>query len=178
MRALLTAAAALTLLAASTTPASATASGAFGPYQDGATAVTYAPDLVPVGSHAAVFPIATRKNTVVLLLVNGLLPDRHYGAHVHTKPCGPDPANAGPHFQNTPDPVQPSVDPAYANPENEIWLDFVTDAYGQGVASAKVPWRVGDRPAGSVVLHRDHTHTEAGQAGTAGPRLACVNVDF
>ncbi|SDC26220.1 superoxide dismutase family protein [Actinokineospora iranica] len=178
MRSLLTAAAALCLLAASTTPASASGSGAFELYRAGADAVTYDPNMVPVGSRAAVIPFTTGKTTVVLLIVHGLLPNRHYGAHVHTKPCGPDPADAGPHFQNKPDPVTPSVDPAYANPENEVWLDFVTGPHGQAVATAKVRWRFGDRPAGSLVIHRDHTHTEPGQAGVAGPRLACVNADF
>jgi Cu-Zn family superoxide dismutase len=155
--------------------ASVSASGVFEPYRAGATAITYVPEKVPPGTRVTVVPFSTGRGTVVLLLVHGLVPDRHYGAHVHVKPCGPLPADAGPHFQNVADPVKPSVDPAYANPRNEIWLDFVTSRTGGAIAVAKVPWKFGDRPAESVVIHDEHTHTVAGEAGTAGPRLACVN---
>jgi Cu-Zn family superoxide dismutase len=70
------------------------------------------------------------------------------------------------------------VDPRYANPRNEIWLDLTTDGNGYARSSASVDWRLGDRAVGSVVLHAEHTHTGPGHAGTAGPRLACVTVDF
>ncbi|MGQ0840196.1 superoxide dismutase [Actinokineospora sp.] len=178
MRSLVTLAAALVLAATLTVPAAASGSGAFEPYRPGAAAVTYAPDLVPVGARATVVPIAGGRRTVVILLVRGLLPHRHYGAHVHTRPCGPAPADAGPHFQHVADPVVPSVDPAYANPRNEVWLDFGTDARGAAVAVAQVPWRFGGRPAGSLVIHAEHTHTAPGEAGTAGSRLACLTVSF
>jgi Cu-Zn family superoxide dismutase len=114
----------------------------------------------------------------VLLSVQGLLPQRQYGAHVHVKACGPNPADSGPHFQNVPDPVQPSVDPKYANSHNEVWLDLTTDRTGNGVAFARVPWGFGARRAGSVVVHATHTHTDPGHAGTAGARLACLNAEF
>ncbi|GAA5018830.1 hypothetical protein [Actinopolymorpha pittospori] len=90
---------------------------------------------------------------------------------------GEDPADAGPHVQWREDPVQPSTDPRFANPRNEIWLDFTTDRNGVGVAASVVRWPVCQKTAGSVVLHV-HTSTEPGQAGMAGARLACVNVDF
>lgn len=171
--------AAAALLLAVSIPASAAGptKGTFQTYSPGATAITYAPDKVPVGSKAAVVPISEGGKTVVLLIVHGLVPDRHYGAHVHVKPCGALPADAGPHFQNVKDPVVPSVDPAYANPQNEIWLDLVTDDRGNGYAVAKVDWEFGDRPADSVVLHAEHTQTHPGHAGTAGPRLACITLD-
>ncbi|SDH82446.1 superoxide dismutase, Cu-Zn family [Actinokineospora alba] len=171
--------AAAALLLAVTIPASAAGptSGTFQTYSPGATAITYAPDKVPVGAKATVVPISEGEKTVVLLIVKDLLPHRQYGAHVHVKPCGALPADAGPHFQNVKDPVVPSVDPAYANPDNEIWLDFHTDARGHGQAVAKVGWEFGDRPADSVVIHAEHTHTEPGNAGTAGPRLACLTLD-
>jgi superoxide dismutase, Cu-Zn family len=107
-----------------------------------------------------------------------LLPNRAYGAHVHVKKCGAAPADAGPHYQNVVDPKQPSVDPAYANPRNEIWLDVHTDRHGFAFTSSTVDWRFTDRHAQSVVVHNEHTHTKPGEAGTAGPRLACVNVSF
>ncbi|WP_179118127.1 hypothetical protein [Saccharothrix sp. ALI-22-I] len=43
--------------------------------------------------------------TTVMLKVTGLQPNRKYGAHAHTKECGPKPADSGPHFQHLPDPV-------------------------------------------------------------------------
>jgi superoxide dismutase, Cu-Zn family len=146
-------------------------------FQPDAGAVTYSP-LVPSGAQLAVLAVSTSKSTSVLLSVQGLLPHRAYGAHVHVKPCGPAPADSGPHFQNVPDPVQPSVDPKYANPRNEIWLDFTTDPTGNAVTVSHVPWGFGDRMAGSVVIHETHTHTDPGHAGTAGARLACLNAEF
>lgn len=146
-------------------------------YQPHAKAVTYDPK-VPVGAHATVLSVPWEGKTTVHLHVEGLLPNHMYGAHVHQKPCGPTGADAGPHFQNVVDPVQPSVDPAYANPENEIWLDPMTDEDGDSFTSSTVDWQFTDRHAGSVVIHADHTHTDPGQAGTAGARLACINVNF
>jgi Cu-Zn family superoxide dismutase len=112
------------------------------------------------------------------MTVYGLKPGHRYGAHVHQNGCGPRGEDAGPHFQNVPDPKQPSVNPAYANPRNEIWLDFTTDKSGNATAVSTVPWRFTDRHPKSVVLHAQHTQTHAGHAGTAGERLGCVNVDF
>jgi Cu-Zn family superoxide dismutase len=130
---------------------------------------------VPDGARAAVASVPVAGGTVVLLRTTGLLPNRDYGAHAHVNPCGPAPADSGPHFQY----VQGgATDPAFANPRNEIWLDFTTDAHGRGVAFARVKWQFGERRAKSVVLHAEHTHTEPGQAGTAGPRLGCLTVPF
>ncbi|PPK63109.1 superoxide dismutase family protein [Actinokineospora auranticolor] len=179
MRTLLSVAAALLMTAAAVTPASAGGGhGVFEPYRPGAKAVTYDPAKVPVGSRASVMTIPSGRKTTVVLWVYGLLPYRHYGAHVHVKPCGPSPADAGPHFQDQADPVQPSVDPNYANPRNEIWLDFATDEKGEAFAVSNVLWRFGDRPANAVIIHDSHTHTGPGEAGTAGARLACFNSKF
>ncbi|MFJ8912281.1 superoxide dismutase [Amycolatopsis sp. NPDC102389] len=139
----------------------------------------YKPELVPPGARAHVFGLTSKAfGTSTAVLVTGLLPNREYGAHAHTKPCGATGDLAGPHYQNVEDPVKPSVDPAYANPRNEIWLDLTTDATGRGVAVSKVDWTFGDRRAHSIVIHETHTHTDPGHAGTAGARLACVTVDF
>jgi len=153
-----------------------TAAGSTRPYQQDGAAVTYDPKLAPVGAQLATVALSGSKATSVMLSVQGLLPGRGYGAHVHTKACGPNPADAGPHLQHVPDPVQPSVDPKYANPRNEVWLDFTTDPAGNALVFAKVPWGFGDRKAGSVVVHETHTHTDPGHAGTAGARLACLNL--
>ncbi len=89
---------------------------------------------------------------------------------------------AGPHFQYSPDPVTPSTSPAYANADNEIWLDFTTDSKGRGWAIAVQDWQpTADRRPASVVIHLEHTHDGSDPtlpAGTAGARLACLNVGF
>lgn len=153
-------------------------SGKFESFSDTAKAVTYDAK-VPSGARVTVVGVPTvGGGTTVLLMLKGLLPHREYGAHVHVKKCGAAPADAGPHFQHVADPVQPSVDPAYANPHNEIWLDVHTDGNGFAYTKSTVDWQFTDRHAQSVVIHNEHTHTKPGEAGTAGPRLACVNVQF
>lgn len=142
-------------------------------------AVTYDPALVPVGAQGTVGSTSGGGSTSIMLVVSGLKPDRGYGAHAHTQPCGAAGADAGPHFQHEVDPVQPSVDPAFANPDNEIWLDLTTDPAGTGAATSTVAWAFpADRRARSVVIHAMPTATEAGKAGTAGARAACITVDF
>ncbi|PRY43287.1 superoxide dismutase [Umezawaea tangerina] len=130
----------------------------------------------PVGSEATVLSWETPGGgTFVLLHTEGLLPDHAYGAHAHTKPCGLGPADSGPHFQHR---QGGATDPAFANPDNEIWLDFTTNAKGSGLAVARVDWTFTDRRPASVVVHAEHTHTGSGTAGTAGARLACLSVPF
>ncbi|WP_300012157.1 superoxide dismutase [Pseudonocardia sp.] len=145
----------------------------------GDVAITYDPALVPVGARAAVSSETGDDGTVVMLAVRGLQPDRRYGAHAHVEACGDTGDAAGPHFQNEVDPVQPSVDPAYANPQNEIWLDLTTDSAGAGNATADVEWGFDrDRRAKSVIIHEMGTATAPGEAGKAGARPACINVEF
>lgn len=142
---------------------------------------------VLAGATARVHAVATPSGkTIVTLQVEGLTPNRAFGSHAHTKVCGATGAAAGPHYQDAVDPVQPSVNAAYANPDNEIWLDFTTDDEGRGHAQAVVDWhfvRDAAHPDGanSVIIHRDETsHGEPGHpaAGVAGPRLACLTVPF
>ncbi|WP_199429494.1 superoxide dismutase family protein [Qaidamihabitans albus] len=150
--------------------------GKFGEYREGRTAVTYDAELVPEGARAGVFAVSKSAfGTRTALHVSGLVPNREYGAHAHTEPCGETGSAAGPHFQH----VQgPSDDPAFANPENEIWLDFTTRASGNGFAMSSVEWAFGERRPQSIVIHDHHTSTAPGEAGDAGDRLACINVDF
>jgi superoxide dismutase, Cu-Zn family len=146
---------------------------------DAGPAITYDAELVPAGARGAVQSRSGDGTTTVTLAVRNLQPRRWYGAHVHTQPCGQRPEDAGPHFQFSVDPVQPSVDPAYANEQNEIWLDLVTDESGAGSAESTVAWEFpADRPPGSVVIHADQTSVEAGEAGSAGARAACITVEF
>jgi superoxide dismutase, Cu-Zn family len=148
--------------------------GTFGSYTPGTTAVTYTPSLVPFNAKATSLSVTGPHGTATTLIVYGFLPNREYGAHVHTNPCGPNPTDAGPHYQNVVDPVQPSTDPTYTNPHNEIWLDLHTDPHGNALALSTVPWPFTDRHPHSILLHDHHTHPD----GTAGPRLACLNVTF
>ncbi|MEE1928546.1 superoxide dismutase family protein [Streptomyces sp. TRM 70351] len=142
------------------------------------SAVTYAPELVPPGARVAVGQRVSGGRTTVELRVRGAAPGRAFGAHVHTGACGPDPADAGPHYQDAVDPVRPSTDPAYANPANEVWLDFATDASGDGGAVARQEWTFRPGQARSVVLHEHRTATGPAGAGQAGARLACFTVPF
>ncbi|WP_226434846.1 superoxide dismutase family protein [Rhodococcus yananensis] len=147
-----------------------------------ADAFTYDDQAVPVGSTVDIDSDDEDGRTTVTLAVTGLEPNRAFGVHVHTQPCGPEPADSGPHYQNNPDPAatpdSPSTDPAYANPQNEVWLDITTDAYGDAQASSTVDWEFRDGEARSVVIHDHHTMTGPGEAGTAGDRLACIDEDF
>jgi Cu-Zn family superoxide dismutase len=162
------------------TPGSArAANGTFAAYAPGVTAVTYDPALVPVGATASVTVAPASSGTKVDLTVNGLQPNRGYGAHLHTNPCGQTGAAAGPHYQHQKDPAasasQPSVDPSYANPRNEVWLDFTTDAGGKASATAAEPWAFATPPR-SLVIHAMTTRTAPGEAGTAGARAACLTL--
>jgi Cu-Zn family superoxide dismutase len=97
---------------------------------------------VPEGATARVQTVETGSGrTITTLHVSGLAPNTEHGAHAHTKPCGETGGAAGPHFQDDVDPVSPSTNPAYANPENEIWLDLTTNAAGQGRAKNTVDWQ-------------------------------------
>ena len=134
--------------------------------------------LVPDGSKVFVAENVHDGLTTVVLDVRGLVPNHAYGAHAHAKPCGPKPEDAGAHYQHNADPVKPSVNPAFANPMNEIWLDFTTDAKGNATKATTVDWTFGAAPASSVVIHAEPTKTAPGQAGMAGARAACVSIAY
>ncbi|AZQ71339.1 MULTISPECIES: superoxide dismutase family protein [Streptomyces] len=141
-------------------------------------AVTFDKKAVPEKSRVAVAERKVKDGTRIVLRVRGIQAGRTYGAHVHQKPCGNAPDDSGAHYQNVKDPKSPSVDPKYANPQNEAWLDFTTDKRGNGRSTATVKWRFRAGEARSVVIHEHATETAPGKAGTAGSRLACVNVPF
>jgi Cu/Zn superoxide dismutase len=102
--------------------------------------------------------------THVVLQVRGLPPGRELGSHVHLLPCNVN--KAGGHYRN--DPAGP------ATPDNEIWLDFTTDAAGNGSAQAWNDFLIRPDGAHAVIIH-DHG-TDG--AGAAGPKLACLDVSF
>jgi Cu-Zn family superoxide dismutase len=135
---------------------------------------------VPEGAAARVQSVATSSGrTVVTLHVRGLQPDTTYGAHAHVHACGATGGAAGPHYQHVVAPAGEAADTAYANRDNEIWLDLTTDDEGNGAAQTVVDWQFRPDEANSVVLHQDPTAPGPdGAAGTAGPRLACLTVGF
>jgi superoxide dismutase, Cu-Zn family len=146
-------------------------------------AFTYDPPSAPEGARIAVAATSTDASTQVRLQVQGLLPNRGYAAHAHARACGPTGDAAGPHHQHEPDPAatpqRPSTDPAYANPQNEIWLDLRTDDAGNARTGTVVPFVPTERAPASVVIHAaETTATGPGVAGTAGGRVACLNVPF
>ncbi|MZD05078.1 superoxide dismutase family protein [Streptomyces sp. SID5785] len=126
-------------------------------------AVTYDHRLVPPGASVEVDQHGSRAGTTVRLAVEGLVPGRAYGAHVHREPCGADPAAAGGHYQNV-------ERPGHADAANEVCLDFTTDRSGRGRATVHKSWGLRRGEAGSVVLHD--------VPGGAGERVACFTVPF
>lgn len=182
----LAAAAALPAGAATTSVRADAAFAAADPTAPLSAAVTYDSAQVPVGAGVSVHAVAiSNGRTMVTLHVRGLLPDESYGAHAHYRPCGVTGGAAGAHYQAVPDPAvggsetAASVDPAYANPDNEVWLDLQTNEAGNGHAKAAVDWQFRPSDARAVVLHGNPTsHGGEGMppAGNAGARLACVTV--
>ena len=154
-----------------------TASGTFLPFRPGSTALTYNPAVVPAGATVALTITKSGYGTEVRLTAGGLIPGRAYGAHLHTNLCTAVPDEAGPHYQNHQDPVTPSVNPVYANPQNEIWLDFTTSAAGDASSAVTHGWNFDPQaPPRSLVLHESHTMTAPGEAGKAGAREACLTL--
>lgn len=140
-------------------------------------AYSYHTTYVPAGARAQAQSVETGDGrTIVTLHVFGLLPERDYGAHAHVAACGALPTNAGGHFQYVPGAAN---DPAFANPQNEIWLDLHTDTEGNASAMTVLDWQFpSDRRAHSIVIHDHHTSSDPGTAGTAGPRYGCFSVEF
>lgn len=135
----------------------------------------------PEQGSARVHSVSTAAGrTMVTLTVKGMTGGHTYGAHAHVLPCDvTDKMAAGPHWQLEEDPVSPSVDPGYANPHNEIWLDVTTNEAGNGTAKATLDFAfAGTHRPRSVIIHAMPTATAPGSAGTAGARLACLDVDF
>ncbi|MEU6771474.1 superoxide dismutase family protein [Streptomyces sp. NPDC046759] len=130
------------------------------------SAVTYDQNLVPAGSRIRVHQ-RTEPNgvTTVELRVAGVKANHAFGVHIHQKPCGADPADAGKHYQNV-----PGTDTHHVNRDNEVWLDFKSGAAGTGHASATHSWAFRKGEASSVVIHNE--------PGTAGSRVACFTVRF
>lgn len=164
-----------------TSPRGLVSEGTLGPATGPGPARTYNAALAPEGALVNAETGSMAGGTQLTLRVQGLLPNRAYAAHAHMNACGPTGEAAGPHFQNNPDPMttafRASTDPAYANPQNEMWLDLRTDAAGAGAAMTTVNWKSTNEGPSSVVIHEAmQTMTAPGVAGTAGGRIACIDL--
>ncbi|MFJ9036031.1 superoxide dismutase family protein [Streptomyces sp. NPDC102406] len=126
-------------------------------------AVTYDMKLVPAAASITVSQRGDANGMTVGLSVRGLVAGHAYGAHVHQKACGADPAAAGGHYQHV-------VDPKLANAQNEVWLDFTTDTAGAASVKVRKAWGLRAGEAESVVIHD--------APGGAGARVACFTVPF
>jgi hypothetical protein len=74
-------------------------------------------------------------------------------------------------------PYREGSTPVTYDPHNEVWLDFTADTTGAASAESVQAWRFASgNPARSLVLHGQHTRTGEGEAGTAGPRVACLTL--
>ncbi|MEV0135566.1 superoxide dismutase [Dactylosporangium sp. NPDC050688] len=89
-------------------PRVTSATGTFAAYTPGATAVTYDQALVPAGAVATVSIAQTSSDSRVWFTVAGLLPNRGYGVHLHTNPCGATGDAAGPHYRHRHQQVAPN----------------------------------------------------------------------
>lgn len=116
--------------------------------------------------------VRTATGMTVTLSVTGLSANRTYGSHIHKLSCSE--MMAGGHYQHNAAPADASTDPAYANPSNEVWLDFTTNASGAATATATVNFVPRTGEAKAVIIH-DHGTMDG---GVAGPKLACINIAF
>jgi Cu/Zn superoxide dismutase len=122
---------------------------------------------------AQLFTVGSK--TKVTLTVDRLPPNRLFGAHVHKLSCAE--MSAGPHYQHMETPDGGSrTDNAFANPMNEIWLDFTTDAQGKKTVEHLTDWNIIKDKAKAIIIHDQASSTAPGMGGTAGARLACLNL--
>jgi Cu-Zn family superoxide dismutase len=136
-------------------------------------AVTYNNKSVPKGSWVQVVEKPNNKGGIIVTLkVRGLQPNKNYGARVHTRPCGATPAAAGRQTQNSRYDDWGRLHSSYE--ENEVWLDFKTDRFGNATSESWKSWRLNNRQddqAHSVVIDSNGSHA-------AKARVACVTVPF
>jgi hypothetical protein len=116
----------------------------------------------------------------VFLRVRDLPAGRTFGAHVHKLACAD--TKGGTHYQNIPSPTTPT-DPAYANPTNEVWLDFTTHSEdetegfavtGDALKIVRADFRIRSGEAKAILVHTNPTAS----GGVAGAKLACIDVPF
>ncbi|MFD7884117.1 superoxide dismutase family protein [Streptomyces bauhiniae] len=163
MLATLSAATAALLLGGTTSGYTVDAEGRFAPPAAfvPSAAVTYDQSYVPAAAS-----IRVRQHTgmggatTIDLRITGVRPHHSFGAAVHQHPCGTLPVDAGPRYQDQPG----------ATEDNEVRLDFTTDAQGAGRASDQHTWGLRRGEAASVVIQD--------RPGDGTTRVACFTVPF
>lgn len=119
--------------------------------------------------------VTTDGRTTAVLHVRGVDPGvsgRTFGAHLHNGPCATDlPALASGHYNHD---AHAGIAPVVVSSETEVWLDFTVDADGEGDSAAVVQFTA-EPGARSVVVHASPTNPVT---GAAGPRLACLPVEW
>jgi Cu-Zn family superoxide dismutase len=134
-------------------------------------AITYDPDLAPIGAAMTATVTPTSEGSTADVTVFGLVPNRGYVVFAHTKACGSTASVAGARFHYRPDPAVLSrmapTESERANPVNEISLNVRTDATGAGTSRTTVPFIPTDLAPASMVVH-DETQRNV--------RLACLTL--
>jgi Cu-Zn family superoxide dismutase len=138
----------------------------------------YAPAMAgtpnPIGTTASATAQAFDDNGKlrIELSVAGFPPTRPFGSHLHRLPCD-DMTKAGTHYQNMPFPTGGmATDPTYANATNEAWLDFTTNAAGEGENVVTVDWIPRPGEAKAIIFH----DMLSGVGGVSGAKLACLPI--
>ncbi|WP_405556055.1 superoxide dismutase family protein [Streptomyces sp. NBC_01171] len=163
MPAILSAVTAAVLLVGTTSGYTVDAQGRFAPPAAfiPSAAVTYDQSYVPAAASIRVRQHTSAGGaTTIDLRIAGVRPRHSFGASVHQRPCGTLPVDAGPRYENQPG----------AADDNEVRLDFTTDAQGTGGASDRHTWGLRRDEAASVVIQD--------RPGEGATRVACFTVPF
>jgi superoxide dismutase, Cu-Zn family len=118
-------------------------------------AITYDPDLAPIGAAMTATVTPTSEGSTADVTVFGLVPNRGYAVSAHTKACGSTATAAGARFQYRPDPATSSAptQTEQANRVSEISLTVRTDPTGAGTSRITVPFTLTDQVPESMVVH-------------------------
>jgi Cu-Zn family superoxide dismutase len=112
--------------------------------------------------------------TKVVLQISGAPASASFASHVHKLGCAD--MMAGGHYQNMPATSDAGpTDPAFGNAQNEIWLDFTTNAAGTATVEHTADFKVRAGEAKAIVVHMNPM---TGAGGVSGPKLACLNIAF
>lgn len=143
---------------------------ASGPLSDLATDSANATD----GAAADLYgiPLPGSGSSLFILTLSGLDPAAEgttFGAHIHTGSCVAGNGAAAKGHYNTGD--TPS-------PDSEVWLDFTVLPGGWAFSETTVPFVIAPGAAHALVIHAQPTQSDGDSPGAAGPRMACIPVEF
>jgi Cu-Zn family superoxide dismutase len=144
------------------------------------------------GARATVVMFGMKNQSTFRVSIRGLSEKaihQHYGAHLHTGPCGltdpkdPNTATVGPHYNTTPlipGPTSGTTVYTKVSDQTEVWLNFHVDADRDARDTAVVSFVPDPKKARSITFHASHTirHESEGTVGSAGAKLACLPLDI